>query len=138
MKYLLLIIFLPLFACATQESNLPADYEDIHKAYLNMNCINEATQQEMDSCGNENLISATNAMTLLTASLIESNLKESPDYSKKISESQTQWEKFHKISCEIETYESLNGSGYYSIFNACLEIKVNERVNYLKWLADNI
>lgn len=138
MKYLLLISFLPLFSCAMQESTISTDYDEIHKPFFSMHCINEATQQEMDACGKKSLLSATNSMTLLVESLIESNRKYSPGFSKKINEAQIKWENFHRTSCEIETYESIGGSAYYSIFNTCLEMKVNERVSYLKWLADNI
>lgn len=138
MKYLILAIFLSLSACATQEPTISIHYDDIHKPYINITCINEVTQQEMDACGEKSLLSATNKMNLMAESLIESNRKELPSFSEKIRDSQVQWEKYHKISCEIETYESMHGSAYYSILNACLEMKVNERVSYLKWFAENI
>lgn len=138
MKYLLLLSFLPLFACATQESHLSIDYDEIHKPYFNLSCINETTQKEMDVCGEKSLLQATNLMKILVESLIESNRKDSPDFSNKINVSQVHWEKLHKVNCEIETYESIGGSGYHSILNACIEMKVNERVSYLQWLASNI
>ncbi|MGY5586207.1 lysozyme inhibitor LprI family protein [Vibrio cincinnatiensis] len=136
MKYLTLFTLLPFFSYAAED--ISVDYDEIHKPYFNVSCMNEKNQEKMDICGDKSLLEATNAMVLLVDSLIESNLEPFPELSTKIKQSQAYWEQYHKINCEIETYESLGGSGYHSIFNACIEMKVNERISYLKWLESNI
>lgn len=134
MHYLLLLCVIPttLFAATTHLESLT--YDEIHKSYQSLNCFDEATQQEMDECGKQSLSSAKAKMDSILNELIGGDKNA---FAEKVKKSQTLWVSFTQISCEIETYESEGGTGYYSILNYCLETKVNERISYLQWMLSN-
>lgn len=50
-----------------------------------------------------------------------------------LKEAQIAWIKFRDESCDFETYESITGSGFGTIYTACLLEKTQERVKYLQW-----
>lgn len=137
MKYTLLLAFLPCFTLKVNGSQ-PVDYDEIHKPYVSLNCFNEKTQKDMDKCGDDNLLAAEEKMKSLVKTIIVSFKDSSPQMANKFKKSQILWEESHKIECEVETYDSIEGSGYHSILSACLEMKINERISYLRWLASNI
>ncbi|VAW49735.1 hypothetical protein MNBD_GAMMA04-1170 [hydrothermal vent metagenome] len=134
MHYLLLFCVIPatLFASTTHFESL--SYDEIHKSYQSLNCFDEATQQEMNKCGEQSLSSTKAKMDSILNEAIEGK---DNAFSEKIKKSQTLWTTFTHISCEIETYESKSGTGYYSILNFCLETKLNERISYLQWVLSN-
>lgn len=54
-----------------------------------------------------------------------------------IKEAQIAWIKFRDDSCDFETYESITGSGFGTIYTACLLDKTQERVKYLQWYIEH-
>lgn len=48
-----------------------------------------------------------------------------------LKKSQQIWIKMRDVNCNYETYESMNGTGYSSIYSKCLLDKTNERIKYL-------
>lgn len=53
-----------------------------------------------------------------------------------LKEAQIAWIKFRDESCDFETYESITGSGFGTIYTACLLEKTQERVKYLQWYIE--
>ena len=51
-----------------------------------------------------------------------------------LKKNQQAWVKMRDADCDLETYESMTGSGYGTIYKSCLLKKTNERVKFLKSL----
>jgi uncharacterized protein YecT (DUF1311 family) len=54
-----------------------------------------------------------------------------------LKKAQLAWIKQRDTTCDFETYESIAGSGYGSIYTACLLKQTQKRVDYLKWYIQN-
>ncbi|MFI8691973.1 lysozyme inhibitor LprI family protein [Stutzerimonas kunmingensis] len=54
-----------------------------------------------------------------------------------LKEAQIAWIKFRDESCDFETYEAITGSGFGTIYTACLLGKTLERVKYLQWYVEH-
>ena len=50
-----------------------------------------------------------------------------------LKEAQRGWIKLRDASCDFETYESRTGSGFGTIYTACLLEQTQKRVEYLNW-----
>jgi len=50
-----------------------------------------------------------------------------------LKEAQRGWIKLRDASCDFETYESRTGSGFGTIYTACLLEQTQKRVKYLNW-----
>ncbi|PTT55423.1 lysozyme inhibitor LprI family protein [Aeromonas sp. HMWF014] len=48
-----------------------------------------------------------------------------------LKKNQQAWIKMRDTDCDLETYESMTGSGYATIYKSCLLKKTNERVKFL-------
>ncbi len=118
-------------------ANQQADYADVHKPFLSMSCMDAQTQHEMDECGSKSLVSATQKMQQIFEHLKINYTANEPGLVKFLLHSQETWIKYQQASCKLETYYSRDGSGFNSIWNACLEQKINERISHLNWLIDN-
>ena len=134
--YLLVLVFISTVLLASE--NEVQDYNEIHKSYYGLGCIDEATQHSMDECGKEKLIEATKKMNDIVKIIAISYEKKSKEQKKALKKSQKHWVNLTKFDCAIETEDSQSGSGYYSILNACLEMKTNERISYLRWISSNL
>lgn len=51
-----------------------------------------------------------------------------------LKKNQQAWIKMRDTDCDLETYESMTGSGYGTIYKSCLLKKTNERVKFLNSL----
>lgn len=51
-----------------------------------------------------------------------------------LKKNQQAWIKMRDTDCDLETYESMTGSGYATIYKSCLLKKTNERVKFLNSL----
>jgi uncharacterized protein YecT (DUF1311 family) len=49
-----------------------------------------------------------------------------------LKKAQLVWIKMRDASCDYETYESMGGSGFSTIYENCLLEKTKERIKYLK------
>ncbi len=107
-------------------------YYETHKSFLSMNCIDEQTQKDMDDCGVNSLAGVKKEMEAVLEALSASK----PSIAKEIQLDQQNWAAYAKSSCDIETHDSKEGSGYFSVLNYCMETKINERISYLMWLVD--
>ena len=135
-KILFLLLFIAPSSYAADSPKMP-NYIQAHKIYIPLNCINSQTQAEMDECHHKNLPALTTKMDM-TLSLLKKNYKTSePGLLKELEKSQAAWKNYYVANCDFETYESRNGTGYYSILNMCLETKINERISYLQWMLDH-
>lgn len=110
-------------------------YYEIHKPFMSINCLNEQTQQEVDTCSRASIENAKSKMESLLNELKLLNDQQALVVSD-IELSQTYWSEYMKATCSIETKDSKDGSAYYSILSDCLETKINERNSYLQWLLD--
>lgn len=134
-----LFILLCAFALSTAcngEVDIP-DYNQLHKPYESLTCIDEQNQQAMDKCGEQSLAKATAQMNAFLNNLKKSYISDEPDLLQPLQDAQVAWQAYMESSCRIETYYSRGGSGFHSIWNACLETKTNERISYLSWMMDN-
>ncbi|WP_373388273.1 lysozyme inhibitor LprI family protein [Pseudomonas alcaligenes] len=107
-------------------------------------CSSAATEIEMHECLKHQLKEADTALNqaykVLTARY--KNNEPSPIQGIKpqesyLKETQISWIKFRDESCDFETYESITGSGFGTIYTACLLEKTQERVKYLKWYIEH-
>ncbi|WP_199528679.1 lysozyme inhibitor LprI family protein [Pseudoalteromonas sp. bablab_jr010] len=135
MKYI--FAFLSCFTSNVNGSQ-EVNYEELHKPYFSLNCLSEKTQQDMDKCGDRNLLTAKKTMESMVETIHTRFAELSPELSGKFKKSQTLWEESHTIECQLEAYDSIEGSGYHSILSSCIEMKMNERISYLRWLASGI
>lgn len=106
-------------------------------------CSSTATEADMYECLTHQLkeadIALNKAYRVLTARYKENEPspvqgKPQGSYLKK---AQIAWIKFRDESCDFETYESITGSGFGTIYTACLLEKTQERVNYLQWYIEH-
>lgn len=51
-----------------------------------------------------------------------------------LKKNQQAWIKMRDADCDLETYESMTGSGYGTIYKGCLLKKTNERLKFLNSL----
>ncbi|MGY3925744.1 lysozyme inhibitor LprI family protein [Aeromonas simiae] len=51
-----------------------------------------------------------------------------------LKKNQQAWIKMRDTGCDLETYESMTGTGYGTIYKSCLIEKTNERISFLKLL----
>jgi uncharacterized protein YecT (DUF1311 family) len=54
-----------------------------------------------------------------------------------LKKAQLAWIKQRDTTCDFETYDSIAGSGFGSIYTACLLKQTQNRVDYLKWYIRN-
>jgi len=134
---ILLIFFTSTFLFANDKQAEIPDYNEIHQPYWNWACLDELNQKLVDQCGQESLIASQHKLDELLKHIDNSYSKYQPKKAHKLKESQLYWNKITEINCSIETDESKEGSGFYSILNACLEMKTNERISYLHWIVNN-
>ena len=137
MKYLFLLLLVPSISNAAREMAQIPEYTQIHKPFLATTCFGSRNQHEMDQCGEKSLAKAKERMARILAALKVNYKTSEPDLQKYLEKSQASWEKYEVSSCKFETYDSRDGSGFYSIWNECLESKINERISYLSWMLDN-
>lgn len=107
-------------------------------------CASSRTEIEMLECLESKLKEAdtelNSAYKLLTKRYKEngappiSNVNTQDVYLKK---SQLAWIKQRDTTCDFETYESITGSGFGSIYTECLLKQTQSRVDYLKWHIGN-
>ena len=137
MKFFLILILFSSFSYAGGTVKQLPDYMQVHKLYLSMACIDEQTQQDMDACGKKSLSRAVKKMDDLLTALKKNYKTSEPELFKSLEASQVAWVNYKDASCKLETHYSRESSAFESILNGCLEIKINERISYLSWLADN-
>lgn len=137
MKIIFLLLIVPIISYAGGKDIIVPDYMQTHKVYISMKCIDEKTQHEMDECGERSLKSAASNMESMLAKLIKNHTTSEPELSIALKTSQTSWKIYMEDSCKVETYDSRDGSAFHAIWNACLEIKINERISYLSWMMEN-
>lgn len=131
-----LILFTSLSYADTKDVDI-TDYSLLHKTYRSISCIGEINQQAMDRCGELSLKKSTSKMNDLLQKLLKNYKSEETELYNLLIISQKKWQHYMKLSCQLETYYSREGSAYSSIFNACLEMKTNERISYLNWMLEN-
>ncbi|GGB00991.1 lysozyme inhibitor LprI family protein [Agarivorans gilvus] len=136
MRVILSLITLSLILGSSKYQAPEKSYAEIHKPFLSVSCIDKVNQEEMDTCTQNAITFLKKEMQIDLNHLIESS--EDKKYIKLLRNSQAYWEDYVETNCKIETYESKDGSGYFSIFNACLETQIIERISYLRWLKTNI
>jgi len=124
-------------ACAGDVSDTVRDYLDIHKLFYSIECADSKTQTEMDACGEKVIKSSERKMNKLFNQLQLNYKSSEPGLIKDFNESQKQWALYANANCKVETWYSREGSAFQSIWNACMEAKINERISYLAWLSDN-
>ncbi|WP_330110174.1 lysozyme inhibitor LprI family protein [Methylophaga thalassica] len=66
-----------------------------------------------------------------------SELMDNPSQADYLAKAQDAWHQYRQTSCDFETYESRTGTGFGSIYTACLLEKTQQRTNYLQWFVDN-
>lgn len=137
MKYLFIMLLAVPFNCACASATHIPDYQEVHKPYLAMTCLDSKTQQEMDACTQKSLNLRTRHMKMILGQLMKNYKAGEAGMAKALEKSQHSWQVYKNNNCKLETYDSRSGSGYASILNACLETKTNERISYLQWLLDN-
>ena len=54
-----------------------------------------------------------------------------------LKKAQLAWIRQRDTTCDFETYESIAGSGFGSIYTACLLKQTRKRVDYLNWYIRN-
>ncbi|MFK5949484.1 MAG: DUF1311 domain-containing protein [Methylococcales bacterium] len=137
MKLLNLFFLLPSLVYAGGAKVIIPDYMQVHKPFLSLLCMDENTQHEMDRCGESSLIKVTSQMNTLLESLKKNNKSTEPTLFDHLKASQLVWKSYMEANCKVETYYSRDGSGFNSIWNACLEAKTNERISYLTWMIES-
>ncbi len=137
MKYIYLLFFMSSLSYAGGQDVKTPDYMNIHKSFMSLTCIDEKTQQAMDQCGKKSLENATTQMNSLLNVLKESYSTDEPGLLELLLSSQADWKIYMNSVCKVETYYSRNGSGFDSIWNSCIEMKINERISFLTWMKEN-
>lgn len=133
MKYLYLFVFVFSVANAS-EKDIP-NYKNIHKPFWGLSCLEAKNQNELDQCSQKALNSSTTEMNKVLSSLISSNSES--EFIKYLKSSQQAWIKHMEATCKVQTYASIGGSGFFSIWNDCLETETNERISFLNVLINN-
>ena len=137
MKYLLLLFLLPLSLNAAEKTHL--DYEQIFNAYDDGGgCANGSSPDVMYACSEKKILLLNDSITSLFDKLVKSSSEESSDLAEKHQVVQTNWFISHELECEIENHDSITGTGYGLIMNFCIIRKMNQRLNYLQWLANQV
>jgi uncharacterized protein YecT (DUF1311 family) len=113
------------------------DYVQIHKPYMSLTCVDAQTQADMDTCSKRSLENSIKQMNRLLDMLHMNHSKSEPELLTILEKSQTDWKAYMESTCRVETYYSRGGTGFDSIWNACLEAKINERASLLQWMLDN-
>jgi len=131
MKYLYLLFFISSDAYV---SDIP-DYNNIHKPFWGLSCFDAKNQDELDKCGKKTLDLSTTEMN--RALTVLKNSKSEPEFINALKQSQNTWLLHMEFTCKIQTYDSIGGSGFYSIWNSCLETETNERISFLNGLMSN-
>ncbi len=105
------------------------------------NCRNANTEIEMGQCAKRHLDKADAELNLIYGNMISKykddkldglNVKARSQY---LRNAQRDWIKFRDNSCKLETYDSIGGSGFGTIYTFCLLKYTQERVLYLRELA---
>ncbi len=133
MKFLYLLFFV-FFHANASDKEIP-DYKSIHKPFWDLTCLESKSQSELDLCVKKSLDDSTTDMNRILNALISSNSE--PEYIKLLKNSQQTWLNHMDSTCELQTYESIGGSGFFSILNDCLETETNERISFLSLLINN-
>ena len=133
MKYLYLLCFISPLAYV---SDVP-DYKNIHKPFWGLSCLEAKNQVELDQCGKNALDHSTSEMNRSLTTLINDMSVREPEFINMLKESQNTWILHMETTCKIQTYGSIGGSGFYSIWNSCLETETNERISFLNGLMSN-
>ncbi|WP_158635461.1 lysozyme inhibitor LprI family protein [Pseudomonas duriflava] len=107
-------------------------------------CNAANTEAEMYECVNSELIKSDLELNIAYKTLIAryqengspsgSEIETQDAYLKK---AQIAWIKQRDASCRFETYESVAGSGFDTIYTACLLEQTQKRVEYLKWFIQH-
>lgn len=103
-------------------------------------CKAANTEAEMYECLNSELKESDAALNLAYKTLIARYKENGAPPGLKIEmqdvylkKSQMAWIKQRDASCDFETYESITGSGFGTIYTACLLEQTQKRVEYLQW-----
>ena len=107
-------------------------------------CNSTATEAEMYECLNYRLEEADIALNKAYKVLMARYKDNEPSPAQVITpqdsylkKAQIAWIKFRDESCDFEAYESITGSGFGTIYTACLLEKTQERVKYLQWYVEH-
>ena len=103
-------------------------------------CYGEKTEIDMSECTTERYKSLDKELNVVyRAKMLEldsikihsdgANVKPVSYYLKM---SQLAWIKMRDADCDLETYESMGGTGYDSIYHNCLADKTRDRINKIK------
>ncbi len=104
------------------------------------NCKGAASEAEMGACASRHLDKADRELNQLYGKLMDSYKDDKPirlnvgtraDF---LRNAQREWIKFRDVSCRLETYDSIGGSGFGTIYTFCLLKYTQERVLYLREL----
>lgn len=99
-------------------------------------CNNANTEAEMYDCLTAELKKSDGELnsaykTLIDRYKADGQSTESQYYS--LRQAQRAWLKLRDTSCDFETYDSRLGSGFGTIYTACLLQHTQKRVEYLQW-----
>lgn len=107
-------------------------------------CSSAATETEMYECLKHQLKEADIALNKAYKTLAVRYKDNEPSPAQGIKpqgsylkEAQIAWIKLRDKGCDFETYESITGSGFGTIYIACLLEKTQERVDYLQWYVEH-
>ena len=133
-KFQLILAFIFITTNSFANKNNPAQIE----------CANAKNESEMYDCVHANRIKSEGTLISLYRSLY-SRYKTEPVPSGRtqkrhevyLKKAQDVWMQYRKSSCDFETYESINGTGFGSIYERCLLKHTQKRIQYLKWYVDN-
>ncbi len=104
------------------------------------NCENAQTERDMRACAQRHLDKSDDELNRIYSSLMVDykgdkppglSVKARSEYLRNV---QREWIKFRDKSCELETYDSIGGSGFGTIYTFCLLKYTQERVRYLREL----
>ena len=116
-----------------------------HAAPINEHtCSTAYTETEMYECLKLQLKEADNSLNKAYKTLM-TRYKEERQLNQKVKtqgeylrEAQLAWIQFRDKSCDFDTYESITGSAFGTIYTDCLLEKTQERVKYLEWYIENL
>ena len=137
MKPLYLLMLISSMSYAGGDAAGVPDYVQIHMPYMSLACLDAKNQADMDACSKRSLKKSMEHMNSLLDALHLNYNKSEPELTKLLKASQNDWRVYMESTCRVETYYSRGGTGFDSIWNACLESRINERASFLNWLLEN-
>ena len=137
MKRLYVLMLISSMSYAGGDKTSIADYVQIHKPYMSLACVDAQNQAAIDACSKRSLKMSMEHMNRLLNTLYLDYNQSEPELIKFLKVSQNDWRAYMESTCRVETYYSRGGTGFDSIWNACLEAKTNERASFLNWMLEN-